>query len=138
MTSLLLLQFRRIGICLLKRSTSRCSTHTASPRPVNSHNEWDPLEEVIVGRIGGFPVPPFTAEVKAVTAEHHWPFFEQNGGKAFPQDAVKKAKEEVENFCAVLEGEGVIVRRPDLYDFNKEFKTPDFYSPVGVDKGMPR
>jgi len=25
--------------------------------PVNSHNEWDPLEEVIVGRLEGATIP---------------------------------------------------------------------------------
>ena len=32
--------------------------------PVCSHNEWDPLEEVIVGRAENAHVPPFTVEVK--------------------------------------------------------------------------
>uniref|UniRef100_A0A8C6VLJ9 Glycine amidinotransferase n=1 Tax=Naja naja TaxID=35670 RepID=A0A8C6VLJ9_NAJNA len=32
--------------------------------PVCSHNEWDPLEEVIVGRAENARVPPFTVEVK--------------------------------------------------------------------------
>ncbi|MDQ1050949.1 hypothetical protein QFZ76_009185 [Streptomyces sp. V4I2] len=32
---------------------------TAAPlvSPVNSHNEWDPLEEVIVGRLDGATIP---------------------------------------------------------------------------------
>lgn len=25
--------------------------------PVNSHNEWDPLEEIIVGRLEGSTIP---------------------------------------------------------------------------------
>ncbi len=32
--------------------------------PVCSYNEWDPLEEVIVGRAENAHVPPFTVEVK--------------------------------------------------------------------------
>lgn len=32
--------------------------------PVWSHNEWDLLEEVIVGRVEGATIPPFTVEVK--------------------------------------------------------------------------
>lgn len=32
--------------------------------PVCSYNEWDPLEEVIVGRAENACVPPFTVEVK--------------------------------------------------------------------------
>ena len=27
--------------------------------PVNSHNEWDPLEEVIVGRLEGATIPSY-------------------------------------------------------------------------------
>lgn len=30
---------------------------TASPCPVSSHNEWDPLEEVVVGRLEGATIP---------------------------------------------------------------------------------
>lgn len=32
--------------------------------PVCAYNEWDPLEEVIVGRAENARVPPFTVEVK--------------------------------------------------------------------------
>ena len=32
--------------------------------PVWACNEWDHLEEVIVGRVHGANVPPFTVEVK--------------------------------------------------------------------------
>lgn len=32
--------------------------------PVCSYNEWDPLEEVIVGRAENACVPPFSVEVK--------------------------------------------------------------------------
>lgn len=32
--------------------------------PVCAYNEWDPLEEVIVGRAENACVPPFTVEVK--------------------------------------------------------------------------
>ena len=116
----------------------RRGQHTPPPCPVSAYNEWDPLEEVIVGRIDGYCVPPLNPEVKAVTSERHWPFFKLNGGKEFPQEFFAKAKEELENFCTVLEGEGVKVRRPEVYSFDEDFKTPDFYSPVGVNRGMPR
>lgn len=35
-----------------------------SKSPVWAWNEWDPLEEVIVGRVEGASVPPLTIEVK--------------------------------------------------------------------------
>lgn len=40
-------------------------TPYANPNsPVWAWNEWDPLEEVIVGLVEGATVPPFTVEVK--------------------------------------------------------------------------
>ena len=36
--------------------------------PVSCFNEWDPLEEVIVGRAENANVPPFTVEVKVSTS----------------------------------------------------------------------
>ena len=69
--------------------------------PVSSHNEWDPLKEVIVGRVEGACVPEFSIEVKANSYDRNWPFFQEFGGKAFPLDFVKKAQEEIEEFCRV-------------------------------------
>lgn len=39
--------------------------------PVCTYNEWDPLEEVIVGRVENARVPPFTVEVKVLTTSIH-------------------------------------------------------------------
>lgn len=47
--------------------------HTKSP--VCSYNEWDPLEEVIVGRPQGARVPKLGIEVKVgiiVTSSYFW------------------------------------------------------------------
>jgi len=52
--------------------------------PVCSYNGWDPLEEVIVGRVEGAHIPHMTVEVKACTDEKWWDFFHKNGGKPFP------------------------------------------------------
>ena len=86
---------------------------------VNAHNEWDPLEEVIVGRAENAVVPHFTTEVKANTYEYHWDFYVANSGKLFPAEHVKKAVAEVEEMCRVLKHEGVKVRRPDIIDHKK-------------------
>lgn len=40
-------------------------------------------------------------------------------------------------FCRVLEGEGVTVRRPDIIDFSQPYKTPDFEA-TGLYAAMPR
>ncbi|XP_019622608.1 PREDICTED: glycine amidinotransferase, mitochondrial-like isoform X1 [Branchiostoma belcheri] len=105
--------------------------------PVCSYNEWDPLEEVIVGRVEGACVPPFTVEVKANTYEKNWSFFVKNGGKPFPNDHMTKAVQEVEEFCNILKHEGVIVRRPEPVNWSEVYKTPWFESP-GLYASMPR
>ena len=105
--------------------------------PVCSHNEWDPLEEIIVGRAEGAHVPPLTIDVKAVVNESYWDFFLKNGGKPFSVDHVKRAVAEVEEFCNILKKEGVKVVRPTPIDFSKEYTTPDFSS-TGMYCAMPR
>ena len=61
-------------------------------RPVNSHNEWDPLEEVIVGRLEGAVIPPNHASVtfnvpKVVGRIYHFV-----GGFRYPQFMVRSAQ----------------------------------------------
>ncbi|XP_020369298.2 glycine amidinotransferase, mitochondrial [Rhincodon typus] len=105
--------------------------------PVCSYNEWDSLEEVIVGRPENACVPPFTVEVKANTYETNWPFYQKYGGHSFPKEHVKKAVAEIDEMCNVLLGEGVIVKRPELIDWSEHYKTPDFES-TGMYAAMPR
>ncbi|XP_065841659.1 glycine amidinotransferase, mitochondrial-like [Oscarella lobularis] len=110
---------------------------TAAPAAVCSHNEWDPLEEIVVGRVDNACVPPFTVEVKANTSERYWPMYAKSGGQSFPREFVDRARIEVENFCAVLASEGVVVRRPDVVDWSFVYETPDFKS-SGMYAAMPR
>ena len=83
-------------------------------------------------------MPKLTTEVKATIDSKHWPFFEQYGGSWFPTEHLEKAKKEVEEFCNILTGEGVTVRRPDIMDYSEEYKTPDFHSESGLHGTMPR
>ena len=83
-------------------------------------------------------MPKFTVEVKASTHEKNWPFFERNGGHPFPTEHVKKASDEIEELCRILEMEGVRVRRPEPVNNLEDYKTPDFYSPSGLYAAMPR
>jgi len=124
------------------RSGSTVASHTKEHAkykmsPVCSYNEWDPLEEIIVGRVEGATVPQFTSEVKANTHEKHWDFYKKFGGRSFPQEHLVKAHAEIEEFCNILQHEGVIVRRPEPMDFQKEYTTPDFSS-RGMYAAMPR
>ncbi|XP_039260255.2 glycine amidinotransferase, mitochondrial-like [Styela clava] len=105
--------------------------------PVSSYNEWDPLEEVIVGRPEGACIPSFTVEVKANTNQAYWNFYEKHGGQLFPEKHLELAVKEVEEFCNILRHEGVTVRRPDIVDWAKEYETPDFKA-KGLYSAMPR
>ncbi|MDF5723735.1 MAG: amidinotransferase [Rhizonema sp. PD37] len=104
---------------------------------VNSHNEWDTLQEVIVGRVEGAAIPQFEANIKVDAPPIYWNFFQQYGGQLFPQELVEAASKELNQFCEILEAEGVTVRRPDRVDFSNTYKTPDFEA-SGLYAAMPR
>lgn len=97
---------------------------------VSSHNEWDPLEEVVVGRIdlgirpqahvslkGGIPLG-FYKILKLIGGTRRRPY------KVF----VEPSQRELDEFVRVLEGEGVTVRRPDALDHGRSFRTPHWRS----------
>jgi len=100
----------------------------AADCPVNSYNEWDCLEEVIVGRPDGARVPKLGTEVKATIKPGNWPWISKFSGKPHELQRVQKATEQVNEFCRVLEMEGVRVRRPDVINWweTGDYKTPDF------------
>lgn len=104
---------------------------------VNSFNDWDPLEEIIVGRVDGACIPSLDPMVKACTHPRNWPFFAQHGGKPFSEELVTAAARQLDELCNVLRGEGVVVRRPDAVDFAKPYRTPDFEA-TGLYAAMPR
>jgi glycine amidinotransferase len=87
---------------------------------VNSWNEWDPLEEVIVGIADGaqfHPVPdPLSGHAKA-------PIYAA-AGSGFPATVLQCARDQIEQFAAALAAEGVIVRRPDSLPLSGEIRTP--------------
>jgi glycine amidinotransferase len=94
---------------------------------VCSHNEWDPLEEVIVGRIEGVTVPVLTHEFKTMVRREYWDFYRQLGGQPYPEHMVQAGAKALDNLQEVLEGEGVTVRRPESVDYGSKIcKTPFF------------
>lgn len=59
---------------------------------VNSHTEWDPLEEVIVGRVDDATIPEWHVSGKAVWPAKHWNMFKNQAGESFPRELVQKGK----------------------------------------------
>ncbi|CAN0165290.1 unnamed protein product, partial [Laminaria digitata] len=107
---------------------------------VNSHTEWDPLEEVIVGRVDDATIPEWHVSGKAVWPAKHWDMYKNSAGQSFPKELVQKAAEELDNFSKILRAEGVIVRRPEVRagDFDRPVSTPDFESKSQLYAAMPR
>jgi glycine amidinotransferase len=106
---------------------------------VNAHNEWDPLEEVIVGILDGATVPPWEPVTPAVVHhEHLLDFYRQYGGRPWPQELIDAAQKDLDEFVHILEAEGVTVRRPTPYSTASPFSTPDFASQSSCGALMPR
>lgn len=95
-----------------------------SKKVVSSYNEWDPLEEVIVGSVIGaahMGFEPSLAPFYPLDCEdRHF-----KGGKVNEYE-VQEAQSQLDNLAKVLENEGIIVRRPDVCDFCTPIKTPEF------------
>jgi glycine amidinotransferase len=96
--------------------------------PVNSHNEWDPLEEIIVGRLDGATIPsrhpvvacnmpPWAARLQGLVA-----------GRKYPSVLIERARQELDEFIALLRSLGITVVRPDAVDHRRRFGTPDWSS----------
>jgi glycine amidinotransferase len=109
------------------------------PEPiVCAYNEWDPLEEVVVGVVDGACIPPWHVALKATMPESQWQFFIDHGGKPFPEHQVAAARKDLEGFVRRLEAEGVTVRRPEVVDYARPFSTPDWECESGLYSAMPR
>ena len=108
---------------------------------VNSHNEWDPLEEVIVGTVEGAMFPAWSTINIATVPPGMWQTMQTRmggSGKPYRQAIVEAARNELENFIHILEAEGVIVRRIDKCDYAAPFSTPNWEVSSGFCAANPR
>jgi glycine amidinotransferase len=111
--------------------TGSGTSHNAAQKmvsPVNSHNEWDPLEEIIVGRLEGSVIPSshpvVTCNIPGMAAWGQT----ITAGFRYPQLMVAPAQRELDGFVALLESLGITVTRPDAIDHKTRFSTPDWSS----------
>ncbi len=99
-----------------------------TPCPVNSYNEWDPLEEIIVGRLEGATIPSKHISVTFDVPQKLARLYRFVGGRRYPKLLTTPAQRELDAFIDLLEAQGVTVRRPDIVDFSRPFATPDWRS----------
>ena len=112
---------------------------TAATPVVNAFNEWDPLEEIVVGIVEDALIPPWETISPAVVHDKaQWEFFKSQGGRRWPAEMLKKAEHDVETFVHILEAEGVTVRRPERFAWERPISTPSWELPSSLYALMPR
>ena len=92
-----------------------------------SCNEWDPLEEVIVGTARGARFP--NADPSTQLAEYPDRPLSDIPQGPFPADLLEEAEEDLEIFASVLRQAGVTVRRPEVWDHGQVFSTVHWSTP---------
>jgi glycine amidinotransferase len=102
--------------------------HPARACPVNSYNEWDPLEEVIVGRLEDATIPGNHVTIKSTMPPSLLKVHRLFGGMRYPRFMIKPAQKELDEFIHILEAEGVKVRRPDVIESHARFGSPRWRS----------
>lgn len=96
---------------------------------LNSNNEWDPLEAVIVGTVNGFsPGVEFASRVSPKVRDRAISL----ARSAFPAGYLEEVGEDLEALCDVFRQAGVEVLRPSWRSPTADFDTPD-WSASGFD-----
>jgi scyllo-inosamine-4-phosphate amidinotransferase 1 len=102
---------------------------------VSVHNEWDPLEEVIVGSALGARIPSRDLSLHAI--EYRDKPWEKVLSGPFPPDIIAETEESLDELAETLTGFGVTVHRPDPTDTAGVVSTPD-WSTTGFYNYCPR
>ena len=103
---------------------------------VNSWNEWDPLQEVIVGSVRGATEMGFEPAFS--------PYFQVDGleretrSRPIPSTIIDDAERQMDNFANLLDSLGITVRRPDPVDHSIGTKTPEWEIAGGHAHACPR
>ncbi len=109
--------------------------------PVNSHNEWDPLEEVIIGSLDGAMFPDWNLINEATVPPGEWADVEAKVGGAgapYPKEMVDAARKDLAEFTHILKSEGVNVRNIQPVSYETPFKSPNWDSANGFCAANPR
>src|SRR5262249_38854160 len=117
---------------------ARRSPMTESNTMVCSHNEWDPLEEVIVGSVDGGMVPVWDFIDDAAHSKEAYAEAYARQGEPFPADDIAAAAREMAELGRILEAEGVRVRRPAPLPHDRPYATPGWSWRNGYNHSNPR
>ena len=109
---------RRTGIRVVRMKPLTFDTRLESDVgwTVCSHNEWDRLEEVIVGVADGATVPCWDAMLRATMPVEQESFFREHGGRSFPHELVAAAARELDARALLLQSQLDYVQAADEMD----------------------
>lgn len=94
---------------------------------INSHNDWDPLEEIIVGHAHHFRVnTDISSHSFSFANKSHDDIKHMEG--PLPQWLIDEANQDIDGLVQVLSKMGVTVHRPAIVDWNQKFSTLDWHS----------
>ncbi len=92
---------------------------------VSVYNEWDPLEEVIVGTAKNARLPMPDISVHAIDFPEFASIDDIPSGP-FPDFVVEETEEDLQVFIEILQDLKIEVKRPDTVDHSKKIKTNDW------------
>jgi N-dimethylarginine dimethylaminohydrolase len=95
---------------------------------ISTHNHWDPLEEIIVGRADNARVPTVDRSTMSMCYTNYNQETIKPLEGAYPQWLIDEANEDIEQLVKTLEQAHVKVHRPAVQDTANEFSTPEWTS----------
>ena len=102
---------------------------------VSSHNEWDRLEEVIIGSVRGAMKIAFEPALNAYYPNKK---MRHENGAPFPEEEIIEAEKQLNNLEKIISELGIKVVRPEAIDFSSPIHTPYFKIPNGNCCACPR
>jgi glycine amidinotransferase len=109
---------------------------------VNSHNEWDPLEEVILGVLEGSSYLPWDLCLEACMHEDYVEdiatYHREFGGKLRSEHQVKQVQNQLNEFVHILKQEGITIRQPEPTNQARPFASMEWKSSGGNAQANPR
>ncbi len=95
---------------------------------INSHTEWGPLKEVILGRAEMAQIPRTKKHDIHCVDYANYPTVSNLPSGLYPQQVIEETIEDLENFQKQLEKVGVVVYRPEVKNASLLCATPDWTS----------
>lgn len=94
---------------------------------MSCNNDWDPLEEIIVGTADYATISvPNISTMKCIFPEYEESFIKEFTG-FYPDQIIEEQNEDLENLSEVLKSLGVVVHRPNTTYAAAKTKSPTWY-----------